>query len=778
MRNDFLPTDPVAAVDEPVWHFPGQQDFVTFTLLADDILRIALTPRGAPPHRTWSVEPDCDARRASSFIVEQDETRFTVRTPALTLTLEVQTRVFSIAQADGTPICEQVRLRSAPGEQCWEMALSEGARILGGGERTGGLNRRGRKLTFWTRDALPHFDEHTDEMYQSVPFLVQVARGRVSGLFFDSNWHATADIGRQQPGLLTYSTTGPDLVIYVCAGPTFADVLRQYTSITGHMPPQPRWALGYQQSRWGYTSADEVREVAASFRELSIPCDAIYLDLDYMEGLRDFTWSQERFPDPARLIEDLRAQGFRVVTIIDPGLKVDPDYRVYQEGKERGYFIRAADGATFEGWAWPGKSVWADFARADVQEWWGEQHRALVEAGVAGIWIDMNEPTQTGMFAPPEIHIPHGLSLPLDTLHGPLNEPLTHAEFHNAYGLEMARATRASLERFRPDERPFVLTRATNAGSQRYTIAWNGDTTSSWEHLRMAIPMNLGVGLSGMPMSGCDLGGFWNDTTPELLVRFTQLGAFLPFCRNHSAIGTLRQEPWSFGEPYTGLCRAAIEWRYRLLPYLASLAHEASTTGAPMMRPLCWLAPDDPAALDCDDAFLLGNDLLVAPVLEEVASERHVSLPPGEWFDLTSNAVYTGPGRITLPVQLETVPVFVRAGAILPLAEVVQHTDMPSAEPLTLHVYLAQPDQSGTTVLWDDDDHPQAAARGTFATYRVTAAWEGDTVTVRAEQLDGYLAPRYPAVRVALHVPPAWQVELIGEPPEALPLTASFCVRK
>ncbi|HEU5199454.1 MAG TPA: TIM-barrel domain-containing protein, partial [Ktedonobacterales bacterium] len=713
------------------------------------------------------------------FVIEQDdETALVVRTSALTLSIERQTRVFSVAQADSTPVCAQVHLSSAPGEQRWKMALAEEARIFGGGERTGKLNKRGRKLTFWTKDALPPFNEQTDAMYQSVPFLVQLAQGHVSGLFFDSNWHATANIDQQEPGLLTYVTSGPDLVVYVCAGPTFADTLQQYTSITGRMPPQPRWALGYHQSRWGYTSADEVCAIAAGFRAQDIPCDAIHFDIDHMDGFRDFTWNHERFPDPAGLIQDLREQGFRVVTIIDPGLKVDPAYPVYREGLEQGYFIRNVDDSSFEGWAWPGKSVWADFARADVQSWWGEQHRALLDAGVAGIWIDMNEPTQTNMFAPKEANIPHGLSLPLDIQHGPLDEPLTHGEFHNAYGLEMARATYAGLEQLRPDERPFVLTRAATAGSQRYAIPWNGDTTSSWDHLRLAIPMNLGVGLSGMPMSGCDLGGFWNDTTPELLARFTQLGAFLPFCRNHSALDTQHQEPWSFGEPYTSICRAAIEWRYRLLPYLVSLAHEAVKTGFPMMRPLCWLAPDEPLVLDCDDEFLLGNDLLVAPVLVEGASERCVVLPPGEWFDLMSGALYAGPGKITLPVQIETLLVFVRAGAILPLAGVVQHTAILPLEPLTLHVYLAQPGQHITALLWDDDDHPQAEGRGTFAEYQVTAAWDGDTVTVHAEQFGGRLALRYPGVRVELHVPPSYHAELISESFGSLPLLVSFLVRQ
>jgi alpha-glucosidase len=688
-----------------------------------------------------------------------------------------------VRRADGSVVLadapEHAWSVTPAGELRWEVALADGERVFGGGQRTGPLDKRGRVLTFWSTDPLPNHNDATDGMYQSVPLLICLRDGKAAGIFYDTNWRAAVDIGKSDPTRLSYTTTGPDVVAYIFMGPTLADVLQQYTSITGRMPSPPRWSLGNQQSRWSYRTADELRAIAASFREHQIPCDALYLDIDYMRGYRDFTWDPERFPDPAGLVRELRAQGFRVVPIIDPGVKIDADYATYREGMERGYFVRDAAGSVFAGWVWPGHSVWTDFARADAAAWWGEQLRVLLASGIAGIWNDMNEPSQAAMFAPQEVTVPFGATLPLDAQHSTPADPLSHAAFHNAYGDAMNRATRAEIERARPDERAFVLTRAAGAGGQRAAIVWNGDNTSQWEHVKLAVTMNLGVGLSGYPVTGFDIGGFWSDTEPELLVRFTQIGAFMPFCRNHSAVGTRQQEPWAFGEPYTSACREAIARRYELLPLLTTLFHEASTTGAPIVRPLAWLAPADDACAGCDDEFLLGDDLLVAPVLVAGATSRDVLLPPGQWFDWTTGVIHQGGQRVTVPVTLATTPIFTRAGMILPKAGVVQHTDEPITAPLTLHAHLTREAPNATLTLWDDDDHPQAEARGTFAAYHVTAAWSGDEIVMRVEQHGGQMSPRYPGVRVAVHLPPDVTATLVG-PTEGslaeLPITFRFHV--
>jgi alpha-glucosidase len=727
----------------------------------DDILRVAYIPASAPQHQSWSLAPVETALRAADVTIHDQGDHASLRTSALhvdvTASVDEESVELMVTRQDGSAVLTRATIRlSASRRPMWSSALAEGEVVYGGGERTGPLNKRGRSMTFWTTDPLPNHGEETGAMHQSVPFLTGLVGGKAYGVYFDINERAEADIGKTQADILTYTSESADLVAYVLVGPMLGDVLRQYTSLTGRMPMLPRWAFGNQQSRWSYMSADDVLSVASEFRKQSIPCDAIYLDIDYMDGYRVFTWNSERFADPAGLIQTLRDQQIRLVTIIDPGVKVDADYAVYQEGTSKGYFARAADGAPFQGWVWPGLSCWGDFAQPDARTWWGDQHRGLLDAGVAGIWIDMNEPAQAGIFAPPSVKISHGETLPDDVLHGAPDDPITHARFHNAYGLEMAQATFEGLRRLRPNERPFVLTRAATAGSQRYAIVWNGDSTSSWENLRLAIPLNLGVGLSGFPMTGGDVGGFWQNTTAELLVRWTQLGALLPFCRNHSAMGTAQQEPWAFGEPYTRMCREAIERRYQLLPYLLTLAHEATVNGAPMVRPLSWIDPTHTENLACDDEFLLGDGLLVAPVLDEGATSREVLLPPGEWFAWGSSVLHAGNQRLSVPVTLDIVPLYVRAGTILPLAAVAQSTDGMTEQPLTLQVYLSAKNPSATADMWLDDDHPLAEERGTFGVWRVQAAWQGGDLTVTLERASGQLAWPYPGCSIALHLPDDW----------------------
>ncbi len=777
--------------DGATWQFSTDLGTLQVGIPAPGTVRIALTPTAAPPHHTWSLNgtpPPAPKVQADGLVLRaEDGTSITISESPLVCTLtdgDGRTIVQGswLVAADGSP--------AANGTLGWRQDLARAEAIFGGGLRTGALNRRGRRLTFWATDPEPDHGAQTDAMYQSIPFVMGLRSagsslaGAAYGVFFDQNARGLLDCGATDATALTYVTDGPDLVVYLFTGPALSDVLARYTALTGRMPPVPRWSLGYQQSRWSYSSATEVREIADAFRAHQIPCDAIYLDIDYMRGFRDFTFDPERFPDPPALISALQSQGFQVVPIIDPGIKVDPEYDVYAAGLEHGYFARGADGQPYGGYVWPGRSVWADFARPEVRAWWGEQHRVLLDAGVAGIWDDMNEPSQTNVSAPEQV-IPFGASLPLDAQFGPPDDPISHAQFHNAYGTEMVRATREGWERLQPERRAFVLTRAAGAGAQRFAAVWNGDNTSMWPHLRMAIPMNVGMSLSGFPMTGCDIGGFWKDTQPELLVRFTQLGAFLPFCRNHSALGTAHQEPWAFGEPYTSACRAAIEQRYRLLPYLVTLAHQASETSAPIIRPLAWLTPDDANCVACDNEFLLGNDMLVAPVLEAGAVERHVLLPPGTWFARMAtpndsatlhDTVLRGPGQVTVPVDLSTIPLFVRAGSILPTTAVVQHTGMAAAS-LDWEVHLAAPGTAASGTVWDDDDHPLAAARGTYARYLATAHWDGDVITCEVTQTDGNMASRYPEMRWILRLASGQRAVAIDPVSSAtLPFTCRFRV--
>ncbi len=581
-------------------------------------------------------------------------------------------------------------------------------------------------------------------MYTSIPFYLgfHIEDGTAYGMLIDSTGKVELDFGLAHKGEASMTVPGDSLVVYFFAGPTAANVLRQYTELTGRMPMPPRWSLGYHQCRWSYASEQQVRELAARLRERDHPCDGIWLDIDYMDGFRDFTWYPENFPHPQKMIDDLHEQGLHLVTIIDPGVKVDEHYFVYQQGMKHDYFCRDDKGTLFKGSVWPGESVFPDFSQKAVREWWGNLYAPLLKQGVDGFWNDMNEPALTNMFSgrPDEPPIENN-TMSDDVLHraggddptGPDGPPVRHQFFHNAYGMEMARSTYEGLLRLRPDSRPFVLTRSGTAGMQRYTTLWTGDNTSEWEHLLMAIPMCLNIGMSGVPFVGADVGGFRDTCNGELLVRFAQLGAFMPLCRNHNAIHNPDQEPWAFGEPYESAFRQAIELRYRFLPHLYTLFHEASTSGAPIMRPLYFHYPQDEQACDIQSEFLVGETLLSAPVYEPGANSRSVYLPAGIWFDYWSGAEYPGDGWSELPAPLERWPLLVRGNSILPTGPVMQYVGQSPTDPLTFTCYMAT-DGLANYRLYEDDGATLAYRNGTFAEISVNCRVSGDLVEVEIEE--------------------------------------------
>ena len=391
-----------------------------------------------------------------------------------------------------------------------------------------------------------------------------------------------------------------------------AHLLDRYTELTGRPALPPRWALGYHQSRWGYKNDADVRAVTDGFAKLGIPLSAVHLDIDYMRGFRVFTVDPRRFPDLGRLSADAGVKGARVVTIVDAGVKIDPDYDVYREGRDQHRFCTDPNGHVAEGVVWPGRSAFPDFTDAATRSWWAGKYRTLTDAGVAGIWHDMNEPTSIALRGDP--------TLPLSTRHHFDGRGGDHAEGHNLYGLLMNRAGHEGLRQAREGSRPFIVSRSGWAGMQRYAWNWTGDVASTWQSMRQQVATVVGLGLSGVPYSGSDIGGFSGVPDDELYIRWMQMSVFMPYCRTHSVRGVPPREPWCFGDESRRIVAGWIRFRYRLLPYLYTLAHEASASGAPLIRPLWWSGPGVPTpgaatGLDADDAFLLGDALLVAPVV-------------------------------------------------------------------------------------------------------------------------------------------------------------------
>jgi alpha-glucosidase len=719
----------------------GARVAVTFRDL--EVVRVRFAPSGTF-ERDFSYAVESKDRKTVAAQIA--ETRDEIRISSLNgTTIVVRRRPFlvSVLDASGRTIVEADSAKATsfdPDTGAVETSLKrvEWETYYGLGEKAGAtLSRDTQQFVMWNTDTYG-YPRGLDPIYQSIGFYIALRhvkppaisvgrdivlrpRGYAYGLFLDNTSRTYFDMGKTDPARVTFGAASGELNYYVFTGSkerTPANVLRDYTDLTGHAPLPPLWALGNQQSRWSYYPEARVREVARGFRESKIPADVIYLDIDYMDGFRVFTWNRERFPDPSKMIADLREQGFRTVVIIDPGIKVDPNYFAYKEGQAGGHFVKNADGSELHASVWPGVCAFPDFTDARAREWFGSLYKKNLDEGIAGFWNDMNEP---GVFLSdetpkPDIYHHPMKTFPLDAKHAGDGAQGTHARFHNVYGMQMARSTFEGLKRLRPDARPFVLTRAGYAGVQRYSAVWTGDNVASWDHLRLSIPMLLNMGVSGVPLIGSDVGGFSGNPSPELYARWLQAAALTPFLRSHSEAASKPHEPYSYGEELTKINRASVELRYQLLPYLYSLFHEHTRTGAPVMRPLWFEYPDDPRTYTIEDEYLVGRDLLVAPIVRESATTRGVYFPAGSnWVDWWTGKTYEGGKDAEIEAPLDRLPLFARAGAIIPTQHVVQHTGEMAGQPLSL---LVVPGADGASSFYEDAGEGYGEWRTTTATRR------------------------------------------------------------
>ena len=514
------------------------------------------------------------------------------------------------------------------------------------------------------------------------------------------------------------------------------------------MPLPPRWALGYQQSRYSYAPDSMVMNVATAFRKRDIPADVLYLDIGYMNQYRVFTWDSVGFPRPKQLLDSLGALGFKVVTIVDPGVKVDSAFSVYRHGLARHAYVTTPDGEPALGTVWPGTAVFPDFSRAAVRAWWGEEQAALLDVGVDGIWNDMNEPSSfTG-----------GTLSALAQFHGDAG-PATHLELHNQYGTLMARASFEGLRHARPDARPFVITRAAYIGVQRYSSVWTGDSRSTWEHLRISVPMVISLGLSGEPFAGSDIGGFAGAPDGELYSRWLQASALLPFFRTHSATDVPRREPWSYGAEYERANRATIRLRYRLLPVLYTAFRQHVRDGSPVVRPIFWSQLGDTTALGVSDEYLLGDHLLAAPVVDSAADTRAVYLPAGHWFRLGTDSAYDGGRRVTVSAPgalrdggdttgLAGLPLFARAGAVIPMRPVMSYIGERAVDTLSLHVWPGATARV-TSELYEDAGDGYAYEHGQYRLTTFTTTGGDGTLEIALARQGKYAGAR--AFSVVVH---------------------------
>ncbi|MGF1575859.1 MAG: glycoside hydrolase family 31 protein [Cyanophyceae cyanobacterium] len=708
---------------------------LSIQVLTSKMLRIRLSPTGPwLPRRSWAVTKRDEDWETVPFQVREEEAELVLETTDLKVliqrdpvgirVLDPHGQVFDQDAAQGMVWrAEQVGLRKQ---------IEAGEHLYGMGERTGLLEKSGRSYTHWAVDEWKHHSM-IDNLYQAIPWLLTVRPGLCCGYFVSTTHRSRFDLGETDPSQWQLEADTTELDYYLMVGSTPADVVRQYGDLTGKMPLPPLWALGYQQCRWSYNSEAKIRHLTTTFRQKGIPCDGVYFDIDYMRGFRVFTWDPVRFPDPRDLIADLAAQGFRVVTIIDPGVKFDPEagYAPFDQGLANDYFLRKADGSLFHGYVWPDKSVFPDFTRPEVRQWWGQLQSALTTQGVAGIWNDMNEPAISDRpFGDPGTLT----SPPLDAPQGSLEERTTHAEVHNLYGHLMSRASCEGLQVLRPSERSFVLTRSGYAGIQQWSAVWGGDNFSAWDHLEMSLAMLCNLGLSGVAFVGSDIGGFGGNATPELFARWMQVGVLYPLMRGHTAMGTKPHEPWVFGAEVERICREAIELRYQLLPYVYTLCQGAATSGDPILRPMLYEFPGDVATYHLGDQVMLGSHLLAAPVLRPGITKRVVYLPAGEWYDWWTDSQYIGPTHILAEAPPDRLPLYVRAGGVIPLAPVMQYTGERAWDPLRLKIAPGNGDFS----FYEDDGHSFAYQTGAWAKtpVRILEMATGYVVEVGSRQGD------------------------------------------
>lgn len=722
--------------------------------IAANVVRVRIVDdAGDFPDESWSVPREVrDARveaKVDGTTLSTGQLRVIVD-PA-SLAIRVQDAVGRVILADA-----QVPLSRSGAQFTLNKQLTQGEKIFGLGDKTGPIDRRGRAFTNWNTDTYG-FGSSNDPTYKSIPFYISSGGpGGAYGVLLDNTFRSWFDFGQRREDELSFGAEAGPIDYYIVAGPRIADVVHGYTGLTGRAPMFPRWALGYQQSRWSYMSEAEVRTLADRFRRERNPIDVIWLDIDYQFRNRPFTIDRESFPRFEAMVHDLDQEGIKTVAIADLHVAAVPgeDYRPYDEGVEQDHFLKNSDGTLYVAPVWPGPSVFPDFTRAQTREWWGGLHAALIDAGVAGIWDDMNEPA---IFETPT------KTMPLDVQHrfegdGLASRTTNHREIHNVYGMENTRATYEGLVRLQPDERPFVMTRASFAGGQRYAATWTGDNSSTWDHLKLSVAQTLNLGLSGFPWAGADVGGFTGGPSAELLTRWFQFATFAPIFRDHSQKDVPRAEPWVHGEDHLAIRRRFVEERYRLAPYIYGVAEQASRSGDPIMRPIFYDYPEVLGS-DCDMSmqFTLGARILVAGSPKPESPYAYSGcLPKGGWYDYWTGRKVTpvegsngAVDKLELVPDVATLPVFVRAGTILPKQPLVQSLSERPSGALELHVY---PGPECTGEIYLDDGHSLGYARGDYLRQRVECTMDGDRLKSLAfGKREGRFPPWWNGLEIIVH---------------------------
>jgi len=719
---------------------------VRVTVFRDGVFRVRLAPNGTfAKDFSWAV---IESPEPPAVKLEENQKEIRIAAGSAVAVVQQSPLLINFSDAVGNVV-----LADEPGlPMAWNgkrvhvwKKMPADENYFGLGDKAGPMNRRNRAFTNWNTDEFG-WQESTDPLYKTIPFFIGLRNGMAYGLFFDNPYRSVFDFGKESRDYFSFGAEGGELNYYFIAGPDPKKIVEEYTAMTGRSPLPPLWTLGYQQSRYSYYPESRAREIVRTLREKKIPADAIYFDIDYQQGNAPFTVNREYFPTFEKMISDFRVQGMHTILITDLHIKKDPNhgYAPYDSGMTNDVFVKNPDGSVFVGTVWPGESVFPDFTLTRVRDWWGGLYKDFVGMGAAGFWNDMNEPA---------LFLRADKTMPLDTVHR-LDDGTTldHHALHNVYGMQNVRATYDGLRKLQANERPFVLTRAAYSGAQRYAATWTGDNSSTWNHLKMSTPMLLSMGISGFPLIGDDIGGFAGSPTADLLTRWFEVGALNPIYRDHTAKGTADQEPWVHGPEHEAIRRKYIELRYVLMPYLYTGIEEASRTGLPLMRPVFLEYPQASDFYGDNRDFLFGRDFFVAPVTTEMVDAEEILLPPGEWYDFWTNTKLSSKEKLSLHPRLDEMPLYVRAGAIVPMQPLVQSTEEKPNGPLELRVYLpgsaSNNDCRGT--LYQDDGHTIAYQKGEILRVNYSCQVSNGSVTVTSNVEKNAYQPWWKSAQVTL----------------------------
>ncbi|MGN6418198.1 MAG: glycoside hydrolase family 31 protein [Pseudobacter sp.] len=698
------------------------------------MIRVRMTRGSFPDDFSYAV-----IARPGEQVIKLEQTGGELRFQTDSVQVRIQQKPFSIAFYT---LSGQVINQDEPGlatswvgtEVTSYKKMQPGERFIGLGEKTGPLDRKGNGYTNWNSDVFG-YAANADPLYSTIPFYIGVHSGVQYGIFFDNSWQSDFNFGASNNRFSSFGARGGEMNYYFIYSSNVAGIINHYTALTGRMSMPPLWSLGYQQNRYSYYPDTEVLRIAQTLREKKIPADGITLDIHYMDAYKLFTWNRDRFPDPKGMIDSLNRMGFKTTLIVDPGIKVEKGYAAYESGLRENIFLKYSDGQPYTGEVWPGWCHFPDFTSVKGRNWWKKQITGYTDAGVNGIWNDMNEIATWGQ------------KMPNNVLFDYDGHPTTHLKGHNVFGLQMARCsyegTKMALQK-----RPFILTRAGYAGLQRYAALWTGDNRAEDDHMLAGVRLLSSLGLSGVPFSAMDVGGFTGNATVGLYTRWMQLGAFIPYFRNHTQLNTKSAEPWTFGEDVTDIARNYINLRYRLLPYLYSTFHEATENGMPIVRSLAIDYTHDPHIYQpvFQNQFFFGSSLLVMPQ-ESVQQYAKVYLPAGEWYSLYTDAKEAGAQEKLIELNTPTLPVYVKGGSIIPMQSLIQHTGEKPSDTLTLHVYNGA--DANTFVYYEDDGFSYNYESGEY--YQRSIRFDPASASITLDQPSGKMHSKFRFVQLMLH---------------------------